>query len=219
MFGIIYKVTCIINNKIYIGQTIKTLSHRKAAHRFMSKKGDRRNTFQCAILDEGFNNFIFEQIDTAITQDELNEKEKYWIAFYKSNDKKFGFNTFEGGKNSKHTEETKKKISIGNTGKVSFWRGKHLPKETCDKISISHKGKKLSDEHKLKIKTSYKGMKDKKHSDKSKKKISKALKKLNEKDIEYIRNALINGETGVSLAKRFNVSTGTITNIKQGKYY
>jgi len=34
IYGIIYKVTCILNNKIYIGQTIKKLYERKSQIQF-----------------------------------------------------------------------------------------------------------------------------------------------------------------------------------------
>lgn len=78
--------------------------------------------------------------------------------------------------NKPHSEETKKRISIGLTGRItgkkgthrseetknkisksvklnptSYWKGKSLPEETRRKISEGKKGVKLSMEHKRKI--------------------------------------------------------------------
>lgn len=56
---IIYKVTNKINNKIYIGQTINSLEHRRKQH----EKDCRRNKyynnrFYNALIKYGFDNFI-----------------------------------------------------------------------------------------------------------------------------------------------------------------
>jgi group I intron endonuclease len=116
MYGIIYKATG-PTGKVYIGKTTKTLAMRKSHHKYMALKGDRRTPFQCALLDEGFDNFAWEQIDTAETEDELNAKEKQWIAHYKADDPAYGYNIFEGGDGAKLTEETKRKISEAQRGK------------------------------------------------------------------------------------------------------
>lgn len=88
MYGIIYKVT-FPNNKIYIGQTIRTLEKRKSAHlthlNNSAKKDKKRNyVFYRALQKYGFNNTVWEVIDHADSQEELNEKEIYWIRYYKS---------------------------------------------------------------------------------------------------------------------------------------
>jgi hypothetical protein len=73
----------------------------------------------------------------------------------------------------KHTEETKKKISESNKGKV-----KHTD-ESKEMISSSRKGKKLSQEHKDKISAAMKNNKNmngKKMSDETKKKLSAKMK-------------------------------------------
>lgn len=45
--------------------------------------------------------------------DEMNEKERYWIAYYKSNDKTYGYNLDSGGKSGgKKSESTKQKIGL-----------------------------------------------------------------------------------------------------------
>ena len=73
----------------------------------------------------------------------------------------------------KHTEETKRKISESNKGKV-----KHTDKSK-ELISSSRKGKKLSPEHKAKISAAMKNNKNmngKRMSDETKKKLSEKMK-------------------------------------------
>jgi len=116
LFGIIYKATEHTTGRVYIGQTIKTLARRKTNHAFAAKKGDRRGKFQIAIIEHGINAFCWEQIDTAENQYELDQKEKYWIDFYKSNNPTYGYNLTTGGIVYNPTEETKQKISVSMRG-------------------------------------------------------------------------------------------------------
>lgn len=101
MYGIIYKITNQINGKVYIGQTCKTLKHRFNQHCESSRRYNRNKKHLClfhtAIIKYGEDNFICEEIDIADSKIELNEKEKYWISFYKSNIYEFGYNLTEGG--------------------------------------------------------------------------------------------------------------------------
>lgn len=78
MYGIIYKISNTINNKVYIGQTRYSLEHRFTAH----KKKAMQNTISHVHLHEamrkyGVDNFYIEQIDIAETPEELNQKEIY----------------------------------------------------------------------------------------------------------------------------------------------
>ena len=71
---LIYKATNLINGKIYIGMTTKTLEHRVKVHK---RDSQRLNTyFYQAIRKQGFDNFKWEVIDTAETMEELEEKER-----------------------------------------------------------------------------------------------------------------------------------------------
>ena len=75
---IVYKITCKINNKVYVGQTCETLKQRFSRH--MGYQKDVHDTkFYRAVRKYGVDNFYIEQIDTANTQEELDEKEFYWI--------------------------------------------------------------------------------------------------------------------------------------------
>ena len=120
----IYKITNIINNKIYIGQVYnKTIYARFKRHLNGAKKS---NTLLAkAICKYGKENFIIEQIDTANNLDELNKKEKYWIKYYNSTDKNIGYNltlSGEGGntylnKTEEETNKIKEKLRNANSGR------------------------------------------------------------------------------------------------------
>ena len=109
---IIYKATNKLNGKIYIGQTINTLEFRKDQH-FRDARCTKKKTtyFHNAIKKYGAENFAFEEIDSANNLEELNQKERYWIKFYSSNNKEFGYNLDSGGKNGgEKSIEPKRKI-------------------------------------------------------------------------------------------------------------
>ena len=96
MYGIIYKVTNKINNKVYIGQTIQTLSQRRNKHYYKANNEANINThFINALRKYPKESFSWEIIDQANSQEELENKDKYWIQYYNSiND---GYNTKDGG--------------------------------------------------------------------------------------------------------------------------
>lgn len=89
MIGYIYKTTNLINQKVYIG---KHQSFKYDPKYFGSGKILGR-----AIKKYGIENFINEIIDTADTEEELNEKEKHYIEYYKSLYDKNCYNIANGG--------------------------------------------------------------------------------------------------------------------------
>jgi group I intron endonuclease len=161
MYGIIYKATG-PTGKVYVGQTTYSLNHRKGAHKYRSLKGDKRTTFQTALLDEGFDNFTWEQIDTADTAEELDDKEKAWITFYNSMIPAKGYNNQDGGKKFVASEETRRKNGEAKKGKQTWMKGKHHTEETRRKISEALSGEK----------SAWWG---RKHTEEQRKKMSRAL--------------------------------------------
>ena len=95
MYGIIYKVTNKLNNKIYIGQTIQNLSERKAKHYYKVRQKEYDTHFINALRKYPEESFIWEIIDNANNQEELDQKERYWIEIY--NSVETGYNTKDGG--------------------------------------------------------------------------------------------------------------------------
>ena len=80
----IYKITNIQNNKVYIGQSIRPIEARFQRHLNDALNNILDTHFARAIRKYGKDNFILEEIDTANDQNELNQKEQYWIHFYNS---------------------------------------------------------------------------------------------------------------------------------------
>ena len=100
-YGVIYRITNDINGKIYIGQTIRNIEDRFREH----KRGMRDNYINRAIKKYGEKYFSVVEIDSAYSQDELNYLEKYWIKFYNSQDKKYGYNIMDGGDGARISRE------------------------------------------------------------------------------------------------------------------
>lgn len=140
---IIYKITNQKNGKIYIGQTVVSLSNRKSGHLADSKR-DRKNKAKSkiskAIAKYGFENFIFEVLEETNSIDELNYLEQKYIKKLKSNFDEVGYNLLSGGhQNGHHSEETRKKISK-SSAHLKYWLGKHHSVESNKKRSIAIKG-------------------------------------------------------------------------------
>jgi group I intron endonuclease len=138
-YGIIYKATG-PTGKVYIGQTVKTLAERKRGHKYQALKDDRRSIFQVAILEHGFHTFAWEQIDQADTPEELDRKEKKWIARYKSTDPEKGYNGTDGGIDGHPNEEIRRRMSQAKSGEKHHFFGKHLSAEHRRKIGEAGKG-------------------------------------------------------------------------------
>lgn len=106
----IYKITNLVNNKVYIGQTIRDPEIRFQEHLHNSKG---KEYLPCAIRHYGKENFIMEVIDTATSQQELDEKEIFWISYYNSYydaPNSNGYNlTLGGDSNPMNCEEVQKK--------------------------------------------------------------------------------------------------------------
>ncbi len=91
----IYKLTSLINGKCYIGKSVDV--KKRIADHFKSVVGIKSIADQAvhhAILKEGFWNWQIEII-TYCEKDQLNDLEKYYIEFFKSQE--FGYNKNSGG--------------------------------------------------------------------------------------------------------------------------
>lgn len=124
IYNVIYKITNVVNNKVYIGQTKTSLRKRLLCHISHAKADtkSKKHYFQYAILKYGLCNFRIDILETC-ESNKLNEREIYWISKYKSHDSKFGYNCTFGGdgcRSSKQISEiTRNKISRANKIKWS----------------------------------------------------------------------------------------------------
>lgn len=87
MYGYIYKTTNLLNDKIYIG---------KKKGKFTEKYKGSGKYLKNAINKYGIENFKVEIIEYCETLEKQNEKEKYWIAYYRNKNAEM-YNIADGG--------------------------------------------------------------------------------------------------------------------------
>ncbi len=104
--GYIYKYT-FPNGKVYIGQTAQTVEARHYQHMYNADHLEAERSI--LLVDRAIHKYgepkldiletiSFEDNDPIGFQEELNEKEKYYIRQYKSTQKQYGYNRHLGGK-------------------------------------------------------------------------------------------------------------------------
>lgn len=138
--------------KVYIG-----ITYQEPEKRWDNGRGYIKNKyFWRAILKYGWDSISHEVLFANLTKEDACQKEIELIAFYKSNEKEYGYNLDNGGLYAgKHSDKTKQKISKTLTGRK-------LSNEVKQSISIGHinyfkthdgtmKGKTHSEETKHKI--------------------------------------------------------------------
>ena len=138
MYGVIYKLTNKLNGKPYIGQTKQKLIRRLNQHTFGQQYIDG------VIQDVGWENFTVEVLEECETREQLNEREKFWIAHFNCKAPN-GYNLTKGGAGSLEyicSDETREKKSVAVMGaKNPFWGRRHTT-ESKNLMSAAHMGNK-----------------------------------------------------------------------------
>lgn len=152
VYGVIYKITNKINNKIYIGK--KKLNSEDF---FNSKYYGSGKCIKRALLKYGKDNFTRSIIRECSSDDDLNNNEKYWINKLNSTGT-YGYNIRLGGEGGslKGRKAWNKGLKKGIDDKMKNI-GIAFSKETKIKMSNSAKGKIKSDSHRKNIGISGKG--------------------------------------------------------------
>lgn len=190
MIGI-YIIKNKINNKCYIGKSKNVKNRLQYGHlRLLNNNKHYNEYLQYSWNKYGSINFEFNIIEEC-EEKELNEKEKYWIKYYKSNNREYGYNLTSGGDGLNNPNEevrakmsrwqqgkclsytTRKKISNALKGENNPFYGKNHSIETKEKISASRTGQLLSEES---IRKRTESRKNFKFSEESKLKMSNSAK-------------------------------------------
>ena len=131
---IIYKVTNLYNNKIYIGQTTHSLNHRKNVH-YKDAKYHKEHScyFHLALLKYPVDFFKWEIIEEVNSIDELNNREIYWIKFYDSTNKEKGYNLKLGGANGGFASE-ELKIKLKNIT-IQRWNDRDIATKMLEALN------------------------------------------------------------------------------------
>jgi group I intron endonuclease len=113
----IYRLVNLINLKSYIGKTIDS-SIRFSEHINSLLKNNHINEhLQKSWNKYGKSNFIFEFLEKC-QENELDLREKYWITYYKTYLREYGYNKTFGGTGGKLTPESLKKMSNSLKGRT-----------------------------------------------------------------------------------------------------
>lgn len=106
----IYKITNIINGKVYIGQTRKTIQQRLARHIYDSKRSSLSHLpLYRAFNKYGIENFNIELLEY-VSAEEANDKEKYYIKLFNSYNE--GYNATLGGDSRSRIQFTDEEIVL-----------------------------------------------------------------------------------------------------------
>lgn len=115
----LYKIINLLNNKLYIGQSIKPENrwrdHKEDANAY--KNRTRKNLEKILVIDRaiakhGLENFEFEVIASCLTQKDANDTETLLVQQYNSHiSNGYGYNVAYGGMNAPKTDEWRQKVS------------------------------------------------------------------------------------------------------------
>lgn len=168
-----YKITNLINNKMYVGCTTTSLKARWRKH-VNAAKENSKYMIQKAIFKYGSSNFEIIMLETYSSKEDMFAGEIKLITSLNTYNSPHGYNETVGGEcfmlGKKHSEESKKKMSLASKGK---------PKSPAHRESLSeaNKGNTLSPESRLKLSQSLKDIKHRvgaKASEETKDKLSKS---------------------------------------------
>ena len=209
---LVYKVTNLINDKVYIGYTTRTLAERIRGHVYKSryKKGKHYHyIFLDAIRKYGIDNFKWEVLHTCTNIEECCNMEIYYIKTLNSITPN-GYNLTEGGNGGIQSDETKIKISLSlkEYYKLNPWTNKITTEER------SKYGKIAAETRKINGNMAKSGNKQ---SEKSKQLMSNTkneknkIKWLNVKTNEIVELSL------TKVAEYCNLSVGVFNHLKNGR--
>jgi len=112
---VIYKTINLVNGKIYIGQD----KHNNPRYLGSGK------ILHLAFQKHGIENFKKEIVEVCESQEMLNQREEFWISYYKSTDRKIGYNIAKGGNGGDTISNHPDKEQIGK--RHSDWMKENNP--------------------------------------------------------------------------------------------
>jgi group I intron endonuclease len=218
----VYKITNLINKKIYIGMT-KNIETRWLTHKTRSKT--RKTLLYCAMNHYGLENFKIDVLETCATELEAKNAEIRLIASLGTQNSSTGYNMTAGGDGvCNPSDEIRSKMSISRTGKKASL-------ETKQKMSNKRKGCIFSNTHRENLskagklryeyghKVEFKESTRQKLSEKSKGSRNPSAK-LTEKEVLEIKRLLKSKlYTHYQIADMFKISRSTVGFIKNERLW
>jgi len=137
----IYKITNLINKKVYIGQS-ERLIEREREHFYRLGRGEHNNEhLQKSFNKYGKDKFVFEIIEET---DDLDNREIYWINEYDGINSKLNYN-LKDPLTMKWSDYTKVKKSKSIIGENNPNFGNTWTQEQKDELSLKRKGLSLEE--------------------------------------------------------------------------
>ena len=99
----VYKITNVLNKKVYIGVTSRTVKERFQEHKYRINERKHLHLYS-SMIKYGIENFEVEVLEQCNSLEEIFEREKFWISFAKSNLPEFGYNNTNGGEGFERIE-------------------------------------------------------------------------------------------------------------------
>ena len=152
---IVYKITNQKTGKIYVGKTKGSIENRFQTHKKNAKNKINRYLYD-SMNHHGFDSFAIEEIEKCSTDEDLNDRERYWILELNTLIPN-GYNMTEGGDGGytlKSWPEEKRKAYYKAHGEAR--RGKKRSEEACYNISVGAVKREQEKTHDVKIKTASK---------------------------------------------------------------
>ena len=126
----IYLITNLVNGKVYVGQSVdiqrRYSEHIRSAQPdkySLKNERDSKTPIHLAMQKYGIENFSLRILEEC-SRELLNEREKYWISMFHSNEKKYGYNVTEGGqetigcKGENHSQAKLTQIEVNEIKKL-----------------------------------------------------------------------------------------------------
>lgn len=126
----IYKITNLINRKVYIGQAIDIEKRFVEHQRSLKGKYHINEHLQNSYNKYGKENFKFEVIEECL-EENLTEREQYWIDYYGGINCKTTYNKRDANMKGHLSEDTKRKMSL-------YWKGRIISEKTRQKMKDNH---------------------------------------------------------------------------------
>lgn len=217
----IYEIYNTVNKKRYIGQSAR-LRTRILKHFNQLRHDIHQNKH----LQSSWNKYGEDKFSYRILEyckiDDLDERENYYISLYNSNKNEFGYNyRIENTSNRglKWSEEQREKMYTYINKEDSYHKNHTIPSWVMERAWEASRNRVWTDEDRKKHSEIMKG---KKVKDTTKMKIAQTgegngCHKLTEKEVIEIIELLKTGNSQMSIAKIYNVSSSNIGAIKSGR--
>jgi group I intron endonuclease len=164
----VYKWTCTVNGKVYVGSAATSLRQRRHDHRKLLRYNKHSNQhLQRAWNKYGEENFVFATIERCLPELCLG-REQHWIDYYRSYDRRYGYNISPtagsclGTRMSEEWKAEQKRKNALLTPEQRAWKFRNRRRPTEEhiaKLKVARVGKKHTDASKEKMRQAKLGKK------------------------------------------------------------